>query len=101
MIGCPVDRPPFDLAAFVAASCERQGVPVKVSDSVVVGRVAALLGAGRGGGGAKPAPAAPARSELPHDLDSVRVERSGTGSAGADDDLIDDRPDDGGLAGHR
>lgn len=32
-----------ELADFVRASCERQGVPVKVTDSLVVSRVSALL----------------------------------------------------------
>jgi hypothetical protein len=32
------------LAAWVVASCERQGVPVKVTDSVVVSQVTVLLG---------------------------------------------------------
>ena len=32
-----------ELAAWVAASCERQGVPVKVTDAVVVTNVATLL----------------------------------------------------------
>lgn len=36
-----------ELAAWVVASCERQGVPVKVTDAVVVSRVVVLLG-GRG-----------------------------------------------------
>jgi len=88
-----------ELAEFVARSCERQGVPVKVTDAAVVGRMAALLGAGADGGGAKPAPAAPARSELPDDLDAVRVEHSGAGCAGTDHGMVDDRADDGRLAG--
>ena len=34
-----------ELAAFVAASCERSGVPVKVTDPVVLEQVAVLAGA--------------------------------------------------------
>ena len=34
---------PDQLAVFVAASCERQGVPVKVTDVRVLGSVATLL----------------------------------------------------------
>ncbi len=33
-----------ELAAFVAASCERCGVPVKVTDAAVLRVVATLLG---------------------------------------------------------
>ena len=88
-----------ELAEFVARSCERQGVPVKVTDAVVVGRVAALLGAGTDGGGAKPAPAAPAPSELPDDLDTVRVEAAGTRGTRSDDGMVNEGGDDGGLAG--
>lgn len=40
---------PEELAAFVAESCDRQGVPVKVTDARVVADVAVLLG-GRGSG---------------------------------------------------
>lgn len=36
-----------EVAAFVAASCRAQGVPVKVTDPLVLGEVAVLLG-GRG-----------------------------------------------------
>lgn len=39
--GLPLDR----IAAMVQASCEAQGVPVKVSHPTVVRRVAVLLGA--------------------------------------------------------
>ena len=35
-----------EFAAWVTASCVRQGVPVKVTDSVVVARVAVLLSGG-------------------------------------------------------
>ena len=35
---------PEELAAFVEASCERHGVPAKLSDPVVLNRVAVLLG---------------------------------------------------------
>jgi hypothetical protein len=33
---------------WVRASCAAQGVPVKVADPVLVGRIGALLGAGSG-----------------------------------------------------
>lgn len=90
---------PGELAAFVTRSCERQGVAVFVTDARVVGDVVALLGGGRGGGEAKPAPALPAPSELPDDLDSVGVELSGPRRSGSDDGVVHDGSDDGGLAG--
>jgi hypothetical protein len=33
------------VAAWVVASCERQGVPVKVTDAAVLARIGVLLGA--------------------------------------------------------
>lgn len=56
-----------ELAAWVAASCERHGVPVKVTDAAVVDQVAVLLTgqparhAKRGGRRAV--------SDTPHDVD--------------------------------
>ncbi|EIU34266.1 hypothetical protein MA5S0708_0011 [Mycobacteroides abscessus 5S-0708] len=41
------DRADYDRAQFTAwltASCERQGVPVTITDPAVIGQVAALLG---------------------------------------------------------
>lgn len=88
-----------DLADFVRRSCERQGVPLFVTDAAVVAGVVVLLGGGSGGGEAKPAPARPAPSESPVEFDSVRVEGSGAGGAGSDDGMVEDRGDDGRLAG--
>lgn len=87
------------LAAWVAASCERHRVPVKVTDPDALARVAVLLGAAdqcpvtavltlvRGG---------PA-SEPPDRVDAVGVEPAGTGGARADHDVIEDGGDDRGL----
>lgn len=89
-----------DLAAWVTASCAAQGVPVKVSDAQVVERVLALLGRSGGRGRAKPCtPGARAPSELPDRLHPGGVESTGAGLAGADDDVVHDGFDDGGLAG--
>lgn len=86
-----------ELADFVARSCERQGVPVFVTDAAVLARVAALLGAG------PPAPpkagGRPAPSQAPHQLDPVRIERTSARAAGADDGVIEDRRHDRRLAG--
>lgn len=89
-----------ELAAWVTASCAAQGVPVKVTDALVVERVSALLG-GRGAGcGRSPAPGS-SRSplQLPDRLHSGGVESSGSGLAGSDDDVVHDGGDDGGLSG--
>lgn len=87
------------LAAWVEASCSAQGVPVKVADAAVVGRVVVLLDGGPPAKRAKPAADGASPSELPDDSDSVRVELSGTGCSGLDVDVGDDSSDDGGLSG--
>lgn len=84
------------LAAWVAASCARHGVPVRVTDAVVVARVAVLLG------DAAP-PRAPlavvAGLETPDRVGPVRVELAGASEAGGDHDVIDDGGDDRVLPG--
>ena len=55
-----VDR--VAVAAWVAASCQAQGVPVAVSDPEVVRRVVTLLGGPVGGGRAQGAAAPSATS---------------------------------------
>ena len=90
-----------ELAAWVAESCARQGVPLKVTDTAVVSRMVTLLGSPDGRGGLGGTPIRPDRrgpSQAPHDLHSVRVQRPGSWGAGVDDHVIDDRPDDGALA---
>ena len=64
----------FDLSAFVAASCERQGVPVKITDPLVHGRVALLLSGRAVRGAAERLPDRRAGSESPDQLDAVGVE---------------------------
>ena len=92
-----------DLAAWVAASCAAQGVPVKVTDPGVVRRVGALLGAmpdgvrGRKRSGTR-APGG-ARSVTPHDADAGGVHGLDTGGTGADHGVVDHRGDDGVLTG--
>lgn len=73
---------PEALAAWVAASCERQGLPVKVTDTRVVGQVASLLSEGRARPGrqAQRRQAAPPPDSQPPDrADSCRVERVAAG----------------------
>lgn len=86
-----------ELAAFVAASCARSGVAVKVTDALVVVRVTVLLtGTAGAHGGSR---GAAARSDSPHEVSSGRLEASGPDSAGADDCVVEDCLDDGCLAG--
>lgn len=40
---------PEELATFVARSCERSGVPVKVRDDAVMGHVLVLMGGPKAG----------------------------------------------------
>lgn len=76
------------LAAWVERSTQAQGVPVRVSDQRVVGAVASLLVEGR-----EPVLEAPGRFE------AVRVEGVASPDGGVDGDMIQDRFDDGALAG--
>ncbi len=83
----------FDLAAFVEASCQRSGVPVKVSDSVVRNRVALLL-SGRAVRDDAPASRGRRPSDSPDQIDPVRIEdgtaRVGAGDHGVIQDGFDD-----------
>jgi hypothetical protein len=51
-------RPLAEVAAWVQASCQAQGVPVHVTDTAVLRDVAALLGAGSRSGSGQAATAA-------------------------------------------
>jgi hypothetical protein len=64
---------PFDLAAFVIASCERHGVPVKVTDASVRSHVAVLLTGRAGTGGASACRSGPPVSDSPDEIDSLRI----------------------------
>jgi hypothetical protein len=64
----------FDLASFVAASCERHGVPLKVNDESVRDRVAVLLTGGAGRGTAQRCPTGPPGSDSPDQIDPTRIE---------------------------
>jgi len=88
------------LAAWVAASCAAQGLPVKVTDAWVVERVRLLLGGEPDGAGRSANDAGPAgcRLEAPYRRDSVRVKTSGSGIASPNDSVVEDGTDDGGLA---
>lgn len=92
---------PEAVRAWVEASCLAQGLAVKVADVAVVSRVEVLL-MGRAG---RPAPAAGGRSgrsgpsKPPDRHDPGRVEGVGSSGAGVDDGMVEQRPDDGVLAG--
>lgn len=92
-----------ELAAFVAASCERQGVAVRVTDPAAIGQVVALLGGGADRpvrGAAAPLRAVdPPLSEPPDGLDAAGVHGSSAGGGGLDRDVAEDRGDDRGLSG--
>lgn len=87
------------LAAWVAASCERQGVPVRVTDAGIVSRLVVLLDGGPPAQRAKRAADGPPPSELPDDLDPAGVKTASSGGAGSDNHSVHDGVDDGGLAG--
>jgi hypothetical protein len=97
---------------WVRASCLAQGVPVKVADPVLVGRVGALLGVGSGvraaadgrraaSGASAPRAAATADRacglQLPDRLHPGGVQGARTGLAGADDGVVEQGGDDGDL----
>ena len=85
-----------ELALFVAASCERSGVPVHVRDSGAVRDVVVLL-TGRAGPPRQRGPG-PAGSDLPADIDSIRIERASSDGGGCDVDPVDQGSHDRGLA---
>jgi len=90
------------LAAWVAASCARHGVPVKVTDAAVIARTVTLLSSGAIRPALKPSQEdRPDRWGLqaPDRVGPVRVELTGTGDARPDDDVVEHRGHDGGLAG--
>lgn len=87
------------LAAWVTESCAEQGVPVKVTDPVVVARVGVLLtGRGPSGPQAERGPDGTGRSELPDRHDSGRVEAVAGIGAGSDHGVVEDGGDDGALS---
>ena len=77
----PHDGELHDLArAWAERTCSEQGVPVKVLDRAVLTRVAALLRE---------------VSDAPDRLQARRIKPVETAHTGADDDLVQDRSNDG------
>lgn len=87
------------LRAWVARSCAEQGVPLHVTDVLVLERVRVLL-TGTAAPGQPPAvrPVL-AGSETPHRPHPVRVQDAGAQDTGADDGVVEHRADDRGLSG--
>ena len=84
---------------WVERSCTAQGVPLHVTDVLVLERVRVLL-TGTAARGGPPAPrAVVAGSEPPDRLHPVRVQAPGAEEPGADDGVVQDGPDDRGLPG--
>lgn len=87
------------IRVWTATSCAEQGLPVAITDPVVVDRVAVLLtGRARRNGRARP-PAGDDRSQAPHGLDPVDVEAATVCGCGVDGGVVEDGGDDRGLAG--
>ncbi len=89
-----------EVAAWVAASCAAQGVPVKVTDTGIVRDVCVLLGGMAPG--ARPAlqrrrRPVRATSEPPTGVDALGVEGLGSPDAGEDHGMVEDSRDDGVL----
>jgi hypothetical protein len=94
-------RPPSytreEFTAWLAASCERQCVPLTVTDPIVIARVATLLGhhphrrpRQRAQGGR-----ADGRAEAPDRLDANGIHDAGAGAADRDERVFPDRAHDG------
>lgn len=75
-----------DVAAWLAASCAEQGVPVVITDPRVLADVAALLSAVPGAAGRAVRP-----SDPPDRSDPARVEGSAARLSGVDDGVVEDR----------
>ena len=83
--------------AWVVRSCAEQGLPLHVTDVLVLERIRVLL-TGTAGPDARPASAG-ARSEPPDRLHPVGIQGARTEDAGADDGVVQHGPDDRGLPG--
>lgn len=93
------ERPSNALAVWVAASCARHGVPVKVTDAAVIARAVTLLSAGAIRPAAQRTRADRSGLQPPDRVGPVRVELTGTGDARPDDDVVEHSGHDRGLTG--
>lgn len=89
---------PAVVSEWVEASCASQGLPLRVADLGILADVAGLLGATPGAGRAAHHRTAQA-SGAPDGSEAAGVEAVVAAPSGSDDDVIDNRGDDRGLAG--
>ena len=88
------------LRAWVARSCVEQGVPLQVTDVLVLERVRVLLtGTAAPGGPPVIQAAVGTASESPDRLHPVRVQGAGAQDTGTDDGVVEHGADDRGLPG--
>ena len=89
------------LASWVEASCERQCLPSKITDSRTIAQVTTLLGGKPGGPerGASTVGAPGARSEAPHGVDSIGIESGRSRRTREHGGVIQHGGDNGHLAG--
>ena len=87
-----------EFAAWLAKSCARHGVPVKVTDPGSLRDVVVLLSGQAEAHGASRA-VGQARSDPPGDIDSGVIHAGPAGGGGSDDHSIDQRANDRGLSG--
>ena len=85
-----------EFVAWLAASCERSAVTLKVTDRLVVRSVVVLLTGTAGSAGREP-PALPDGSDAPDEINPAGIETAGGGLAGSDVGVVEDRFDDRGL----
>jgi hypothetical protein len=89
-----------EFAAWLTASCEHQGVPLIVTDPVVIARIGAVLGYPR------PVPDRVQRRreienlDTPDRLDAVDVQAASTRDAQSNDGVIEHRADDRAPTAH-
>jgi hypothetical protein len=92
-----------EIAAWVASSCQAQGVPVKVTDPAIIRQVGVLLGSApeRAGAQARSARTRPlgVESEAPLDVDAGGVKGPDSGRSRADHRVVHQGRDDRVLPG--
>ena len=97
-LGAVAGMSPEQFQRWLVDSCARHGVPLKVSDSAVTGRVAVLLQGREAGAATQWRTGARTGSEPPDDVDAGRVELAPRGTGG-DLDAVNDGFDDRVLPG--
>ena len=85
--------------AWVDRSCAEQGVPLHVTDVLVLERVRVLLTGTAASGRPRTSRDVLAASESPDRLHPLGVQRAGAQDAGSDDGMVQHGPHDRGLPG--